>query len=306
MESRLPTEIADLAEAATSYFARIGGVDLARAAETDPTERKAARAALDALGAADLDPRADSDQLLASCALCRAAASVMLPWPLASQLLAVDGSYLTLIDPARVRIDHGTLDVTWVGSDLTGRAWSLIPGERSTGRLGPFVVKARLGPVAADLSWSDIARYLTLQAWMVLGALETGLADVTAHVRTRRQFGQALSEFQYIRFTLADAAVAIRGLEELAKLTAWRLGRVSADEALADAMALRLHAVEMAFGVLRTCHQFYGALGFCDETDLSVIDRHLQPLLRYPLSAEQLALALVPAVRDGVLSAAIA
>lgn len=306
MDPRLPAEIADLAEAATSYFARIGGVDLARAAEADPTKRKAARTALEALGAADLDPRADSDQLLAGGALCRAAASVVLPWPLASQLLAVDGSYLTLIDPARVRIDHGSLDVTWVGSDLTGQAWSLIPGERSTGRLGPFVVEARLGPGAAGVCRNDIARYLILQAWTVLGALETALADVTAHVRTRRQFGQALSEFQYIRFTLADAAVTIRGLEELAKFTSWRFGRVSADEALADAMALRLHAVETAVGVLRTCHQFYGALGFCDETDLSVFDRHLQPVLRYPLSAERLALALVPAVRDGLLSAAIA
>jgi hypothetical protein len=42
-----------------------------------------------------------------------------------------------------------------------------------------------------------------------------------------------------------------------------------------------------------------GAVGFCDEHDVSVIDRHLQPLLRDPCSGESLALRLVPAVRSG-------
>ena len=42
-----------------------------------------------------------------------------------------------------------------------------------------------------------------------------------------------------------------------------------------------------------------GAIGFCDEHDLSVLDRHLQPLLRLPASAEVLADRLVPAVSDG-------
>ena len=77
-------------------------------------------------------------------------------------------------------------------------------------------------------------------------------------------------------------------------------------ERLADAIGLRLQAAETAVAALRAAHQFYGALGFCDETDLSVIDRHLQPVLRYPLSGERLAQALVPFVQDGVFTARIA
>jgi hypothetical protein len=53
--------------------------------------------------------------------------------------------------------------------------------------------------------------------------------------------------------------------------------------------------------VLRTCHQLLGALGFCDEHDVSVLDRHLQPLLRLPYAAEALADRLVPAVSRGEL-----
>jgi hypothetical protein len=53
--------------------------------------------------------------------------------------------------------------------------------------------------------------------------------------------------------------------------------------------------------VLRTSHQLLGALGFCDESDVSVLDRHTQPLIRLPLSAEALSLRLIPDVRDGYL-----
>jgi hypothetical protein len=38
--------------------------------------------------------------------------------------------------------------------------------------------------------------------------------------------------------------------------------------------------------VLRTSHQLHGAVGFCDEHDLSVLTRHAQPLLRLPFGLE--------------------
>jgi hypothetical protein len=307
MDSRIPDDVRQLGEAAKRRFERLGGVDLARRAEADPAARELAQKALTELGSADLDVRADVEQLLAGAVLCRAVGGVVLPWPLVPELLRIGDRHLVLIDTAVVRVDHGTVDADRLGADLTGRAWSLVTGAPGVaGRLGPFVTPAELGPEQPDVVEDDIARYLTLQSWTMLGALETSLAEVIDHVRTRRQFGQALAEFQAIRFAMADIAIAVRGLEELAKLTVWRLGRGTADEHVADAMALRLHAAETTVGTLRALHQFYGALGFCDETDLSVIDRHLQPTLRYPLSAERLAQALVPYVRSGVLSARIA
>jgi alkylation response protein AidB-like acyl-CoA dehydrogenase len=138
---------------------------------------------------------------------------------------------------------------------------------------------------------------------MQLGALETAVAE---HLRVRQQFNQALADLQTIRFTMADVTVSLRGFEQLSKATTWRLGRGDERERLADALALRLHAVDVAVATLRVAHQFYGALGFCEETNLSVLDRHLQPTLRYPVSAERIAQALVPFIRGRALTAKIA
>jgi alkylation response protein AidB-like acyl-CoA dehydrogenase len=98
---------------------------------------------------------------------------------------------------------------------------------------------------------------------------------------------------------MADAGVALRGLDELARYTTWRLVAAEPARRAADAIAFRLYAVDKARTVLRTCHQMLGAIGFCDEHDVSVIDRHLQPALREPCSSETLALRLLPAVRSG-------
>jgi hypothetical protein len=50
---------------------------------------------------------------------------------------------------------------------------------------------------------------------------------------------------------------------------------------------------------LRTAHQLLGALGFCDESDVSVLDRHTQSLIRLPVSTEVLAMRLTKGVPGG-------
>ena len=51
---------------------------------------------------------------------------------------------------------------------------------------------------------------------------------------------------------------------------------------MADALALRLAAIEAAEVVFRVTHQLHGAIGFCDETALSWLSRASQPLRRLP------------------------
>ena len=65
-------------------------------------------------------------------------------------------------------------------------------------------------------------------------------------------------------------------------------------------LALRLHALDVARAVLRTCQQLHGAAGVCDEYDISVLTRMVQPALRLPWSAERTAAELAAAIqRDG-------
>ena len=74
----------------------------------------------------------------------------------------------------------------------------------------------------------------------------------------------------------------VSGLDILAKYTLWSVG-TGRPEALDDALALRMAAIEAAEIVFRVCHQLHGAVGFCDETTLSWLSRYSQPLRRLPL-----------------------
>ena len=109
--------------------------------------------------------------------------------------------------------------------------------------------------------------------------------DLTrAHVLDREQFGQPLAAFQGVQFQLTDAEVERGGVEELAKYALWSVQAAGQrePEALDDALALRLAAIEAAEVVFRVAHQLHGAIGFCDETPLSWLSRYSQPLRRLP------------------------
>jgi hypothetical protein len=301
VNTALPTDIADFAAVAAERLARLGGPSAALRAETDEATRSEAHRALTDVGTFDLDVRSTPDEVLAAAVLCQAAGATALPYPLVEELLAIDGARLALVNPDAPRIDHGDLPGDWVAADLDGRRYRPQLGSRTGAKLGPFLVPATLSEPDGTVPAADVDLHLVLGSWRILGAMQQSLEIVTEHVRARVQFGKPLADFQAVRFATADASVAVRGLHELAKYTICRPESTPAQVRSADALTLRLKAVDTARHVLRTSHQLLGALGFCDESDISVLDRHTQPLIRLPLSAEELALRLIPAVRDGHL-----
>lgn len=301
MNTALPEDIAEFFVVATKRLARFGGPQAALQAETEDHLRHDARAALDGLGAFELDVRASSEDLLAAAVLCEAAGAAALPYPLVEELLAIDGARLALVNSDAPRIDHGDLPGDWIAADLDGTRYRPQPSTRTGAKLGPFLVAATLGEPDGTVPTADVDLHLMLGAWRILGALQQSLEITRQHVVARMQFGKPLAEFQAVRFTIADASVAVRGLHELAKYTIWRAESAPAQVRSADALILRLKAADTARQVFRTAHQLLGALGFCDESDISVLDRHTQPLIRLPVSTEVLALRLMPGVRSGDL-----
>jgi Acyl-CoA dehydrogenase, C-terminal domain len=299
VKTELPQDISDFATVAAKRLARVGGPPAALRAETDDTVREAARAALSEVGAVDLDVRSGGDDVLAAAVLCQAAGATTLPYPLVEDLLAIDGARLALVNPGAARIDHGDLPGAWVAADLDGNRYRPQPASRTTAKLGPFLVPATLSAADGTLPARDVNLHLVLGSWRILGAMQQSLRIVTDHVRARVQFGKPLADFQAVRFAVADAAVAVRGLHELAKFTISRPESTPVQILSADALVLRLKASDTARQVLRTSHQLLGALGFCDESDISILDRHTQPLIRLPLGAEALALRLIPDVPRG-------
>lgn len=307
MNPVLPDEAVEFGAAAAKAFAALGGVDAARRAEADPALRTTEVAgALDALGAGDLDPRDGPEALAAAAALCEAAGRCALPYPVAGALLAAggDGRPFAVVPDGAARVDHGDLLGEWRVARLGGGPASLAAppagGARPLGtRLGPFVVDLEEAGTAPGDTAGDTSLHLALTAATVLGTADRAVELACAHVSDRIQFGKPIAAFQSVQFALADAAVAVAGLRELAHFTLWRLG-ADPGAALADALALRLHALDVARPVLRTTQQLHGAAGVCDEYDISVLTRLVQPALRLPWGAERTAAELSAAIaRDG-------
>ncbi|HWE56886.1 MAG TPA: acyl-CoA dehydrogenase family protein [Acidimicrobiales bacterium] len=306
MNPTLPDLAVEFASTAEKAIVAAGGTELARRAEVDDRVRTTEVAQLlVGLGLDDLDPRTDPDTAAAAAELCRVAGRYALPYPVAAAVLR-DGSGRPLaVDGDGHRVDHANLFPEWRLAGLGQSAVTVHPvGHRMGTKLGPFVgalepATASAGDGPATVDDLDVALHLTLGAWRILGAVERAIDLAVAHVRDRHQFGQALAQFQAVQFQLADAAVGADGLRELARFTLWRvLSEPSARRV--DPLALRLHAIDVARTALRTCQQLFGAAGLCDEYDVSILVRHIQPELRLPFGAEQTASRLFDAVaRDG-------
>jgi hypothetical protein len=281
--------ILDLGDDAKEYgrqalraFEAAGGDQLVQQAEAKPDLRESlAGPVLAELGAWELDARTDADGLEAAAALCRSAGYWALPYPVAERLakptdLDVDG--LIIVAETRPSGVVAGLESRWATVSLNGLR-SKVVGQ---GAAGPaFVAELNLSAIDGNGA-GDVALGLVLPCWTLLGMLDRAMELTIAHVSLRKQFGQTLSSFQGVQFQLTDAEVERSGVEILAKYTLWSIG-TGRPEALDDALALRMSAIEAAEIVFRVCHQLHGAVGFCDETTLSWLSRYSQPLRRLPL-----------------------
>jgi hypothetical protein len=286
MNLQLSDEALEYGRLARRAIESAGGDRLVQQAEFEPDGREALVAPVMAeLGAWDLDIREESDQLEAAAALCRSAGYWGIAYPVAERLcrppdMDTDG-LLVVAEPA-VRAAVGGLDLRWAAVTLDGqRSTAVARPLVGAARKSVFVTELDLDPVDA-CGALDVALGLVLPCWTLLGMLDRAMELTCSYVQERHQFGQPLSAFQGVQFQLTDAEVERAGLEELSKYTLWTI-ESGQDDVVADALALRLAAIEAADTVFRTAHQLHGAIGFCDETVLSWLSRYSVPLRRLPL-----------------------
>ncbi|MFI0353096.1 acyl-CoA dehydrogenase family protein [Actinomadura sp. 9N407] len=290
MSIDLSKEAAEYGRQALRAFEAAGGDGLVQAAEREPERREALVApVLAELGAWHLDPRGDAEELEAAAALCRSAGYWALPYPLAERLARpadLDADGLLVVADSYPAGAVAGLGLRWAAVTLDGRRGTAVarPPD-ATPRTSAFVTGLDVRPLD-DQGARDVALGLVLPCWTLLGMLDRAIDLTREHVLVREQFGQALARFQGVRFQLTDAEVERSGAEVLARYALWSVQadrEEALDEALDDALALRLAAVEAADVVFRVAHQLHGATGFCDETSLSWISRYSQPLRRLPL-----------------------
>ncbi|MCW2513378.1 MAG: acyl-CoA dehydrogenase [Mycobacterium sp.] len=280
MITDLGSEANEFGRQALRAFQAAGGDELVQRAEGDPAARAAlVEPVLEEIGAWELEPRTDPDHLEAAAALCRSAGYWALPYPVAERLSRTDGND-GLIVVARTRPAGAVagVDVQWGAVTMDGhRSSAVAVGEPERAFVTSLALTATDDDGAADLPVA-----LVLPCWTLLGMLDRAIELTVSHVGLRQQFGQPLSAFQSVQFQLTDAEVERAGLEMLAKYATWSAAQGRAD-ALDDALALRMAALEAAEIVFRVTHQLHGAVGFCDETTLSWLSRYSQPLRRLPL-----------------------
>ena len=283
MKTQLSDDACEMEHVVDSALRRAGGVDLARAAEAATAVPAEVTGVLDQMGLWDLRPHESVDDGEAAAAACRAAGRVALPYPVAERLAADPDAGVDAVavatGPARVNLVALTPDLRWAVSDAAGWRRPVLSAGRPLGtKLGALVSDVELGGPEADGS-AQLA--LVLPCWTLLGMLETALAATRRHMLDRRQFDQPIASFQALQFRFADTTTAFQAFEELTRYTLWAV-LTGQPGAAVDALACRVSALETAEAVFRTAHQMHGAMGFCDEVDLSWLSRFSQPLRRLP------------------------
>ncbi len=269
-------------------LAAAGGDELVQRAERSPDSRgQMVEPVLAELGAWELAPRRDPVELEAAAAVCRASGYWAAPYPVAERLARPDDrgydGLIVVAGPEPAGAVAG-IALRWATVSMAGARGTATPsGSAQSARESAFVVPLTIRPADGD-GTADLALALTLPCWTLLGMLDRALELTRAHVRIREQFGRPLAEFQGVQFQLTDAEVERRGVDLLARYALWSI-QTGRPEALDDALALRLAAIEAADIVFRVAHQLHGAAGFCDETTLSWLSRYSLPLRRLPFAA---------------------
>lgn len=101
-------------------------------------------------------------------------------------------------------------------------------------------------------------------AALALGMAQGALDAATSYAKQRKQFGQAISEFQAIQFKLADMATDVEAARLLVYQAAWLADKGDLRFTRESSMA-KLFASEVAVRVANECVQIHGGYGFIKD-----------------------------------------
>ncbi|HEX3803132.1 MAG TPA: acyl-CoA dehydrogenase family protein [Solirubrobacteraceae bacterium] len=296
MERQWQDEALDFEAGVRGALQRAGGIELARRSEAEPAVRgSVVKPILDELGIRDLDLSGGETEAAATALAVWAAGSIVCPWPLVQQLAVpralrseVDAIYLR--DGAIRRAEHLDIAGRAAAVDIVTReanALRAVEAPTSNGTrdflrhmpLDPFGVRCELGAERFDLV-PVVSAHVVLAAFWTVGALGSARDLAAEYARDRHQFGRRIADFGAVQWHLSDIALAHDGLWELASFSLARL--VDQTLTAADTLALQFLMLDSARKVFAHAHQVLAAIGLCDEHDLTVLERHAQPLLRRP------------------------
>lgn len=105
-----------------------------------------------------------------------------------------------------------------------------------------------------------------------VGTAQQALAEATAYVQERNQFGQAIADFQATQFKLADMLTELVAARQMIRLAASKLDNKDSQATTYCAMAKRF-ATDAGFQICNDALQLYGGYGYIREYPM---ERHVR------------------------------
>jgi alkylation response protein AidB-like acyl-CoA dehydrogenase len=133
--------------------------------------------------------------------------------------------------------------------------------DRLTGLYGDEGADADAGGFASVQRGLNIARVHT--AARAVGVARAAVEDCTSYLQEREQFGHPLSDFQALRFALADMAAEVAQARAFWQQVAHLLDE--GEPAEQESAAVKLLATEMAVRVTNAAMQLHGGNGYTTE-----------------------------------------
>src|SRR5258708_28853637 len=120
--------------------------------------------------------------------------------------------------------------------------------------------------------------------------MEEPVRDAMEYCRQRRAFGQPLIDNQVIHFRLAELLTEIEALRALCYMAVEQM--VAGEDITRLASMAKLKAGRLSRQVADECLQFYGGMGYMEETRISRAYRHSR-LLSIGRGADQILPGLI-------------
>jgi alkylation response protein AidB-like acyl-CoA dehydrogenase len=173
----------------------------------------------------------------------------------------LDGDIADLVLVA-ARLDGGSALFRVPLALVDRTAMSTLDQTRPVARLSFRDTAAALvgGAEAVDRAGDLLHRALAVES---IGVAAASLSSTVAHLKTRRQFGQALAGFQALRHRVADLYTQL----EAATSSAWYAVRAPSGELPITAPLAKLVAADAAYAVTAESIQLHGGIGFTWEHD---------------------------------------
>ena len=108
-----------------------------------------------------------------------------------------------------------------------------------------------------------------------LGGAHRAIDEALAYTRDRRQFGQAIADFQTTQFTLADMETDLQAARMLLYVAAAKVTANAGDKTRFAAMAKRL-ATDTGFSVVDRALQLFGGYGYLQDYPIEKLLRDLR------------------------------